>query len=183
MADRIAVLNLGKIQQFDPPEKIYSLPANRFVANFVGEPSMNFLPCSLRQEGGKSYIQGEGFQVEIQESWIKQSKSWGKDGSLILGIRPEHINLYPGEKQREKNLILGKIYVVEPLGAENIYDIEVGKAIVRVKMNASQSGMLNSSMGAAVGVEFDPERLYLFDPKTEETLTQAQFAHKREGVA
>ncbi len=181
MADRIAVLNFGEIQQFDTPERIFNLPANRFVANFVGEPSMNFLPCSIRQDGKNFYVEGDGFQVAIEESWIKGSKAWGKEeNSLTLGIRPEHILLQPEEKRKEKNLIGGKIYVVEPLGTESIYDIEVGNKVVRVRAITSQTRFLNTKMGHPAWLEFDPDRIYLFDSKTEETLAQAQFALKGE---
>ena len=184
MGDRIAVLNLGEIQQFDTPDRIFNVPSNRFVANFVGEPSMNFLPCSIRQEGKNLYLEGDGFRVGVQESWVKASKAWERVGeSFILGIRPEHILLHPDEKRKEKALIEGRIYVVEPLGTENIYDIEVGKAIVRVRTVAAQTRFLNSTMGQAAWLEFDADRIYLFDPKTEETLAQAQFALAQEGVA
>jgi multiple sugar transport system ATP-binding protein len=177
MADRIAVLNFGEIQQFDTPERIFNLPSNRFVANFVGEPSMNFLPCSIRQDGKNFSVEGDGFQVAIEESWIKSSKAWGKgENSLILGIRPEHILLHPEGKRKEKSLIEGKIYVVEPLGTESIYDIEVGNTVVRVRAITSQTRFLNTQMGHPAWLEFEPDRIYLFDSKTEEALAQAQFA-------
>jgi len=183
MADRIAVLNFGEIQQFDPPERIFNLPSNRFVANFVGEPSMNFLLCSIRQDGKNVYVEGDGFRVAIEESWIKGSKAWEKgEDSLTLGIRPEHILLHPEEKRKEKNLIGGKIYVVEPLGTESIYDIEVGSKVVRARAITSQTRFLNSQMGHPAWLEFDPDRMYLFDSKTEETLAQARFAIMEEGT-
>ena len=177
MADRIAVMNAGKIQQFDVPEKIFNLPANYFVADFVGEPSMNFLSCSVRQDGENFYVEGDGFRVAVEEHWIKSSKAWEKgEDSLILGMRPEHILLHPEEKRHEKNLIEGKIYVVEPLGTESIYDIEVGSKVVRVRAITSQTRFLNTQMGHPAWLEFSPDRMYLFNAKTGETLAQAQFA-------
>jgi multiple sugar transport system ATP-binding protein len=177
MADRIAVMNAGVIQQFDVPEKIFNLPANHFVADFVGEPSMNFLACSIRQDEKNFYVEGDGFQVAIEESWIKGSKAWGKsENSFTLGIRPEHILLHPEENQKERDLIGGKIYVVEPLGTESIYDIEVGSKVVRVRAITSQTRFLDTQIGHPAWLEFASDRIYLFDSETGEALAQAQFA-------
>lgn len=181
MADRIAVMNEGEIQQYDKPERIFNLPSNRFVANFVGEPSMNLLPCAIREDKERIYLEGDGFRTEIQSSWIKGTKAWGgvRD-SLVLGIRPEHILLHPEQMRKEKDLVEGRVYVVEPLGTETIYDIEVGNQVVRVRALTAQARFLDAHMGAPAWLEFDSDRIYLFDPETEETISQARFSMMQE---
>lgn len=181
MADRIAVMNQGEIQQFDAPERIFNRPSNRFVANFIGDPSMNFLQCAIREDGDRIYLEGDGFRTEVQTSWIRGSAAWKRfRDSLVLGIRPEHILLQPQQKSKEKDLVEGRIYVVEPLGTESIYDIEVGSQVVRVKALKAQTRFLNAQMGSPVWLEFDSDWLYLFDPETEETICQARFSIMQE---
>ncbi len=182
MGDRIAVLNEGVIQQFDTPAKIFNLPANRFVANFVGEPSMNFIPCSAARSGGVFRLQGKGFSIEASEPWFTGSAAAGRsDNELTLGIRPEHLKLYPAGASGVANLVPGKIYIVEPLGTEIIYDVEIGDRIVRVKALTDHVKDLKVDMGDPVGVEFPSTSFYLFDERTGKTLAQAQFATGHRG--
>ncbi len=177
MGDRIAVLNEGMIQQFDTPARIFNLPANRFVANFVGEPSMNFVPCSVSRSGGALALQGQGFRLDVHESWFKGSRAAGvAEGGFILGIRPEHLRLHPCGSRDVENLVNGKIYIVEPLGTEVIYDVEIGDKVVRVKTMTDHVKDLVVDMGDPVCVEFPANSLYLFDERTEQTLAQAEFA-------
>src|SRR5690606_30009889 len=65
MADRIVIMLDGTVQQVGPPIEVYQRPANRFVAAFIGSPSMNFLPIRLQSEGGKLYMRGEGFEIAL----------------------------------------------------------------------------------------------------------------------
>ncbi len=177
MADRIAVMNAGVIQQFDTPDRIFNLPANRFVANFVGEPSMNFLDCSAGREDGKLYLQGKGFRVQVDPDWFRQLEVGGSGPlSLVLGIRPEHIRLHAGREKVPFDLIKGKVYVEEPLGTEVIYDIEIGDKVVRARALADQTRPLNLKMGSEVLVEFKADSIYLFNAQAESTILQAQFA-------
>ncbi len=183
MADRIAVMNLGVIQQFDTPERIFNLPANRFVANFVGEPSMNFLSCTARREAGRIYLQGNGFRVQVDAGWFGRLKENGKSpGALLLGIRPEHVRLHTAQGGTPFELIKGKIYVEEPLGTDVIYDIEIGDQIVRVRTLADQTKSLNLRMGDTALVEFKSDSIYLFDEQAESTVLQAQFALQQEAA-
>ena len=177
MGDRIAVLNEGLIQQFDTPEKIFNLPSNTFVANFVGEPSMNFIPCSPSRSGGALSLEGKGFKVTVREAWFNKSKAAGRvDSGLTLGIRPEHLRLRPAGANGTPNLVDGKIYIVEPLGTEIIFDVEIGDKVVRVKTMTDNVKDLAVDMGDPVRVEFPASSFYLFDDRTGETLAQAEFA-------
>ena len=65
MADKVVVMNLGEIQQIGTPDELYQQPTNLFVAGFIGEPPMNFLPCSYIEEGGSFYLKFFQFQFEV----------------------------------------------------------------------------------------------------------------------
>jgi multiple sugar transport system ATP-binding protein len=181
MGDRIAVINEGKVQQFETPARIFNLPANRFVANFVGEPSMNFISCTLAQEAGSYYLLGKGFKIGVAAEWLKSTRALTiNSGSLTFGVRPEHMRLHARRRDGVANLVDGRIYVVEPLGTEIIYSVEVGDTIVRVKAMTEQMEEIDVDMGDPVVLEFPSETLYLFDEQTGGTVANAQFALARE---
>jgi multiple sugar transport system ATP-binding protein len=185
IGDRIAVMNKGNIQQFDRPGRIFNLPANLFVANFVGEPSMNFLDCALVRENGSFRLEAPGLRAKVDEKWLKGSKvlSAGSDSKLVLGIRPEHVRLCSGRQSGHDYCGEGKVYVVEPLGSEVIYDVEIGKSIVRIKVFEEEAKRLAVNMGDSVLLEFPSESIYLFDKESEKTLAQAGFALAEEAKA
>ncbi len=181
MADRIAVMNEGLIQQYATPDEIFETPSNRFVANFVGEPSMNFIECSLKETDTKASLKAKSFEIGISREWAKKSKAWKKGDSLVLGIRPEHIRMRAGaEAKAARDLISGEVWVYQPLGSEDIYDIRLaGEEILKVRAPAEQARYVVHEMGQKTLLEFDKERMYLFDRDTGETLAQAQFMQNK----
>jgi len=176
MGDRIAVLNLGVVQQFDTPDRIFNLPANRFVANFVGEPSMNFLDCTLKRADGGMQLEATGLRIPVEEDWLNRYQdAFKSNASLVMGIRPEHIRLHPNLTERSDRLGEGKVYVVEPLGSEVIYDVEIGNKVIRIKVSEQDAKRLSLQMGDTVFVEFPSDSIYLFDKNTEMTIAPASF--------
>ncbi|HEY9772083.1 MAG TPA: ATP-binding cassette domain-containing protein [Coleofasciculaceae cyanobacterium] len=109
MGDRIAVMNNGQIQQIAPPLEIYERPANRFVAEFIGSPPMNFLPVDLVA----LKLVNQDFILDLPESWTKSLQS-SQAKSLTLGIRPQH--LFIGTES--KSSIQIEVDLVEALGNE-----------------------------------------------------------------
>ena len=110
MGDRIAVMNNGKIQQIAPPLEIYEQPANRFVAEFIGSPPMNFLPVDLVSP---LKLINPNFVLELPEPWAKPLQS-SRAKSLTLGIRPQHLSVgASGESS-----IQIEVDLVEALGNE-----------------------------------------------------------------
>jgi len=180
MADRIALMNEGIIQQYGTPDNIFATPSNRFVANFVGEPSMNFIECNLRKKDKEIFLKTENFAINISQNWVKESLAWEKGDKLTLGIRPEHIRIIPTQKAKErKDLIPGEIWVYQPLGSEDIYDIKLGnEEIIKVRVPSEQSHYITREMGQKIFLEFSKERVYLFDRNTGKTLAQAIFTQK-----
>ncbi len=108
LADRIAVMNLGRLQQCAPPNEVYQAPANTFVATFIGSPAMNLWPVQVIESKGKRLMRGVGIEAT---QWPDSAPV---DVALTLGIRPQDLSVV---KSAEADLAL-LVDVIEPLGAE-----------------------------------------------------------------
>jgi len=119
MADRVAVMNHGVLQQVGAPQDLYQHPANLFVANFIGEPPMNLLPADVA-EGGR--LHGRGWSLALDDK--RAGVLAGQQGSTVIaGIRPEHVSLGAPTNAGE---IRGTITYREPRGDADIFTIAVG---------------------------------------------------------
>lgn len=167
MADRIAVLDHGRIQQVGTPEEVYDRPVNRFVATFVGSSRMNLLACDV-----------EGGELVGDDGWRMPAPAWsrGHDGRLELGIRPEDLSVdAPLDGQPRLH---GTVYAVEPLGDRVLVDVQVGDTVVRVKA----APPVAHQVGEALDVTVDADRIHLFDRDTGLALTpQAETAPQHAG--
>ena len=171
MADRVAVLDEGRIQQIGKPMDIYNSPANIFVAGFVGNPSMNLLPCDLFADGNR--LNGRltsSVQFEITDATVvHRLTELTKDAGVVLGVRPEDVIV---GKQAMPDAIALEVYSFEPLGAETIVELIVGKnehgdnLILRARASAT----LRVEIGQTVNMAFVPERLHFFDRDTGQTI-------------
>src|SRR5262245_66227753 len=92
MADRVVIMLDGTVQQVGPPIEVYQKPANRFVAAFIGSPSMNFLPIRLQSEGGKLYVKGDGFQITLPPDKAAALRD-DRGQDALFGIRRETTRL------------------------------------------------------------------------------------------
>jgi multiple sugar transport system ATP-binding protein len=154
MADRVAILNRGELQQVGPPEEVYDHPINLFVAGFVGSPRMNFLPCALIAEGGHRLRSLDGaWEIPIAAR-LAEATAPGQE--LTLGVRPEDIALF---RDRRPGALRGAVYVSEPLGDRTIVDVKLGEAIVKVKAPPT----FVAEPGQPLWLEFAVDRLHLFD--------------------
>jgi len=149
MADLIAVMRGGELQQLAPPDEIYARPANRFVATFVGSPPMNVLRASL-SEGG---LQVGGATMPLDAD----SRTGCLAGAVTeIGVRPEDLRFVePGTP----GALNGEIYVVEPMGNETLVDVRVGDE--RLSLRAGRR--FAAPVGSSVGVTFDPAEACFFD--------------------
>ena len=114
LSTKVAVLYDGNVQQLDPPERIYTHPANEFVAGFVGSPQMNLLR-----------VKCEGQQALIGEFRIRLPDGIDTPESITLGIRPEDVCLASEVQAGEHQTVEGKVYLVENLGMHNLVSIHV----------------------------------------------------------
>ena len=152
MADRIVIMKDGHIQQVGTPAEVYHQPANTFVAQFIGAPSMNMVP-GLVQGGGTIDLATGGtlaFQRDLPEG-----------RRIILGIRPEDLHPDPG-----KGVIEGTVNVREPLGHETLIYVGTSDGDVIAKAD----GRVPPELGATVQLGADPENLHIFDAETGEAL-------------
>lgn len=167
MGDRIAVMNLGELQQIGHPHEVYTNPKNLFVAQFIGSPGMNFLRCEGKNGDGNIslFMKAGNHTMSIPKNLqkiITSKVNAGRD--LILGVRPEDVILSMEEKN---NFLPGEVYVEEKMGSYNIVDVKYGEEVVKVRTLPSTK----VEIGQKVYISFDMERLRLFDSETEQSIT------------
>ncbi len=150
MAEHIAIMDQGKLQQYGSPDEVYAQPANRFVAEFVGSTKMNFFAVDVA-DGAIRVDMPDAEPIRVQTGAAK--------GSMTLGIRPEALRL---EAPSAETQWRGEIDLVEPLGPRTIYHVRAGEQRFRV----SAPPTLGLAVGESVGVRIDAERLHLFDDIT-----------------
>jgi multiple sugar transport system ATP-binding protein len=159
MADRIVIMLDGTVQQVGPPIEVYQKPANRFVAAFIGSPSMNFLPIRLESEGGRLQVKGHGFQITLPPDKAAALKGDGEQDA-VLGIRPENLLLRP--LNAEESQLRATVEIVEAVGSDIYLDVSMAGA----SMTARVEPTARVEVGQQVSLYPDPERIHLFDHKT-----------------
>ena len=141
MADRIAVLFKGVLQQCDTPDNIYNLPANRLVATIVGTPPMNFLTCEVQKADGQLNLthSGFGFKVVGDSHPLRDclSRLVPEPRQVLVGVRPENVKLFDAPPS-DVDAFPAQVSVVEPLGSETIVDVKLGKDMVKAIVPPTQ---------------------------------------------
>ena len=160
LGDRVVVMSEGFIQQVDTPLNVYHQPINRFVAGFVGNPSMNFLAGELIQDNGKVTFQGAGLSLVVDGDKGVAAAGWnGKE--VVLGIRPD--GLFYRSDDHEPGVrpaVQVKVQVVEPLGSTtDLYCATTtgDRLIARVKSEPIAED-------ATITLFVDQDQLHLFEP-------------------
>jgi len=163
MADRIAVMDHGILQQYDTRDTLYSHPANRFVATFIGSPSMNFVDCSFTESKGRAYLDATEFKLDVTK--MADTIKKGATGTeLTMGIRPENITVESGA--RTENAIGCEVFMTEPVGSKSIVTLSTGKSLVKSLV----PGTFRAELGKKLWMEFNMSKLHVFDRKTEEAI-------------
>ncbi|MDE0534214.1 MAG: ABC transporter ATP-binding protein [Albidovulum sp.] len=155
MADRICVMNHAEVLQIGAPGEVYSRPATKFVAGFIGSPSMNFLPIADAVSCGASSVIVQGSEIPVPETAESIAHPRG-----FLGARAEHIKLSDGGALR------GTVFGVEYMGARQL--VTVDTAAGRLKVRAPNTVRVKD--GESVGLEFMTDHLSLFDGDTDKAL-------------
>ena len=160
MADTIAVMNNGLIEQLGAPTDMYERPASVFVADFIGSPAMNFLPFEAALLAGAESIQIGGATVAVP-----QVREDAPVRSLLCGVRPEHVQLNPDSKLR------GEILGTEYLGTSQVVTIATALgSTLRAKVSPDST----IARGDHVGLVFDAAAVSLFDQATGRALRTAR---------
>jgi multiple sugar transport system ATP-binding protein len=158
LAHRVAIMRNGNLQQFDTPMTIYNRPANRFVAEFVGSPSMNFLEGEI--DLAARQLIANDLLIPLSENHLDRLKQQKK---VTLGIRPEHISVSLDERP---DWLKATIYVTELMGNETFVFLQTG----REKLIARAASDFRADIGATVYVKLENEKLDLFDSITGEAI-------------
>jgi len=166
MADKIAVMNRGLIEQFAPPQEIYDRPVSMFVADFIGSPPMNFLPVHAGLQSGTSSLRVNGATIAVPE--IQEDISVTE---LALGIRPEHIRFDDSSPLR------GSVFGAEYLGTTQIVTVNTEYGPLKARLPTS----LTVRSGDNVGLAFRGERLSVFDRASGRAIRTALQSERRHG--
>ena len=172
MADRIAIMDHGLIQQVGTPQEVYSKPSNTFVAGFIGSPPMNFLECEVSRSNSHLLF-------EISGSFLVRSKSgalrnvfdrlYGKEKSpakVTLGIRPRDIHI--GNDQERSDLTIDcTLAFVEMLGDDTVLEVNIGKNSMKVLTNSMMTDARQDlSVGQHMLIGISHEKLHFFNAQT-----------------
>lgn len=163
MADRIAILNHGVLQQIDTPENVYNHPANLFVAGFVGNPRMNFLDCRIDMNAREIISSDDSWRFPLTGSQLQKAARYAGIKEAIFGIRPEDIEL---SREVESSTVRAEVYVVEPLGDRTVVDMRLGGEFIKVKVAPD----FTAASGDWLGMRFDSERFHVFDKLSGEVI-------------
>jgi multiple sugar transport system ATP-binding protein len=161
LADRIAVMRKGEIQQIDTPAMVYGKPTNVFVAGFLGSPSMNFINGRLSLEGDRPLVRAGDFSIDVSDYPFLAAPQNGQD--VILGIRPEHIYV---AADGDNAVLNGTVKLVEPMGAHQILWVDCQGQRLSIHTESSTS----YKQGNAVRLAVDCTRSSIFQGDGEHRL-------------
>ena len=166
MADRIAVMHLGVLQQYATPDEIYNRPLNTFVAGFIGSPAMNMMRGQVTTQDGQVAVAGEsGWLLLLADGPGRRALS-SSTGQVIAGVRHGHIRL---SLEPQAGWMEGRVYTVEPTGDLTYVHLKLGSAL----LVASNHADFRAAPDAPIWIMFDQEHLHLFDAETEQLLEDA----------
>ena len=160
LADRVAIMRDGLLQQIGPPREIYDRPANMFVGAFLGSPGMNFLRGTLTASEDQLSWSANGHALSLPPEWSAAVAGSSSASDVVLGIRPE--NVTPAEES-DSRALPGEVYVSEALGNETLVRLQVAGQELVLRADAS----FEPEIGARVWVRPDLRRAHLFDAQTE----------------
>jgi len=157
MADKIVVMQDGRIEQIGSPLELYDRPTNLFVAQFIGSPAMNVVSGTLRHQGPQAWVEGDG-----GARWPVAADAPGSDGQAVTyGVRPEHLSLAGPDAS-----VQAEVIVVEPTGAETELLVQVGSSQIVLVLH----GRSTVQPGDKVGLAVETGAVHLFEPASGRSL-------------
>jgi multiple sugar transport system ATP-binding protein len=158
LADRVVVMNNGRIEQIGTPQDLYHEPRTRFVAGFIGSPAMNFIPCTIEQNGNMRVRISPDIALSVPPA--KAARYAGAKGrELLLGLRPEHITEPRRNGGSESSTFTVALDVVEPMGMETMvyFSVNGTEICARVEPTAAKDA------GAPMTLQANMEHMHLID--------------------
>jgi multiple sugar transport system ATP-binding protein len=156
LASRVAVMKKGRLQQFDTPMNIYNHPVNRFVAEFVGSPSMNFIDGEI---AGGAFV-SDSLRVRLIPDQVKRLSG---ESRLTMGIRPEHLQVLTAPQD---GTIAANVYVTELMGNETFVFLSLGAN----RLIARAPADFRADLESKVWLRLTIEKAHFFDAKTEKAI-------------
>jgi multiple sugar transport system ATP-binding protein len=166
MADRIAIMNQGLVEQIGTPQAIYDRPNTMFVADFIGAPPMSFLDVRASLSRGARSIEIDGVPVEMPEVFEDRA-----EGRFALGVRPENVSFIDSSQLR------GRVIGAEYLGTTQIVTVTTANGQIKARLPSANT----VRVGEQVGLALRPDRLSLFDASSGQALSSALHAGGRHG--
>ncbi len=160
MADKVAVMNKGKVVQYDDPFTIYRKPSNTFVAGFVGSPPTNLIKATITNGAANAILDAGSFKYQTPADLSEVLRRNAADSEVHLGIRPEDFVL--SLTKTNDSIFEAEVYVVEPLGASTVVDIKVGSDIIKTVVQ----GEYRTPTGTKIWVGFPADKLHVFAGKS-----------------
>ncbi|MDF2797707.1 MAG: transporter ATP-binding protein [Devosia sp.] len=166
MADKMAVMNGGLLQQYDTPAQVFAHPVNMFVASFIGSPAMSLVPLEASSANGQTVLtSAEGWHMPLSEANARKVAG-ASSRKVVLGARHSTIRLH---KSPVDGAVPARVYTVEPTGDITFVQAFVASSIVNISLPPT----VQVAPDEQVWLEFDQERMHLFDGQTEMALRSA----------
>jgi multiple sugar transport system ATP-binding protein len=167
MADNVGIMDSGKLLQIDSPQKVYTEPANRFVASFIGVPPMNFIKFKIIKDGSlflklddnNSYQQDKRSIIKIPDTLAEILENITGE-TISLGIRPKDIILLKDDDDFDGLRLKGETTYVELLGDDSIAEVRVGDSSLKISNVTSRSVIPIVGKETTIGIRYDTIRLF-----------------------
>ena len=178
MADRIVLINKGRVEQIAVPQELFDRPETLFAATFIGEPIMNILDGVLAENAGAHVLSIGGAAIAVDAAWIAEGSPLVPGRTYKVGLRPQHLTLCAPD-DRSRGRVEGIVFAVETLGSKVVFDIETASGLVRVMTSVDIARGFPRAMGAAIALKVDPDFIYIFDGQTARTVRHACFCGRK----
>ena len=166
IADNIAIMHDGILQQIGSPTEVYDHPANLFVAQFIGSPIMNVLDCAVTNDGSNTMLilGHDGLNFPFSKPLFDHIRSQNiPEGELAVGVRSEAILV---EREAKGDYVKVEVKIIEPIGPHDFVDVQVGDQIVRAKTPTQYV----SKSDKMVWIRLEEQRIHFFDKRSGSSL-------------
>jgi multiple sugar transport system ATP-binding protein len=161
LASRIAVMQGGRIQQIDTPQRVYGAPVNMFVAGFLGAPSMNFVEGRLQTEGAGLQFVADAVRADVSGYPFAAAPEPGRP--VVLGVRPEHLQVVPEGAAAAGQ---ARVLLVEPMGSNQIVWLDAQGTSIAIEIDSGTAPAVDQPLRFAL----EADKLSLFDAQTQARL-------------
>ncbi len=163
LADRVVVMNQGRIEQVGPPSELYHFPKTRFVAGFIGSPAMNFIPARVEANGDALTVRlGESLALPVPAERVARYRPLVGRDKLSIGLRPEHLTEARAQMEPGTAPFTANIDVTEPMGMETFVYFKIANSDVCGRVNPKAGAM----DGAPLKMAADLSNMHMIDEAT-----------------